>query len=125
MPAAKTKPAKTVDDYLAAAPKDKRAALIKLRKAIKAAAPTATEEVSYGMARFKHRNGKPLVYFAYWKDHFALYGAGRSFIDAHASELKAYDLSKGTIRFTVDKPFPDRLMTQIVRARLAEVEKPG
>ena len=53
------------------------------------------------------------------------YGTGRSFIDAHASELKAYDLSKGTIRFTVDKPFPDRLMTQIVKARLAEVEKPG
>ena len=66
-----------------------------------------------------------LVYLAYWKDHCALYGTGRSFIDAHASELKAYDLSKGTIRFTVDKPFRDRLMTQIVRARLAEVEKPG
>ncbi len=116
---------KTVDDYLAGAPKDKRAALIKLRKAIRAAAPNATEGLGYGMAVFKHRNGKPLVYLAYWKDHCALYGTGRSFIDAHASELKAYDLSKGTIRFTVDKPFPDRLMTQIVKARLAEVEKPG
>ena len=124
MPAAKTKPAKTVDDYLAAAPKDKRAALIKLRKAIRVAAPTATEEVSYGMARFKHRSGKPLVYFAYWKDHFALYGAGRSFIDAHSAELKAYGVSKGTIRFPADQPIPDRLVTKIVKARLAEVEKP-
>ena len=42
-PAAKTTHAKTVDDYLAAAPKDKRAALMKLRKTIKAAAPKATE----------------------------------------------------------------------------------
>jgi len=110
MPAAKTKPAKTVDDYLAAAPKDKRAALIKLRKAIRAAAPTATEEVSYGMARFKHRSGKPL---------------GRSFIDAHSAELKAYGVSKGTIRFPADQPIPDRLVTKIVKARLAEVEKPA
>ena len=122
--AAEAKQTKTVEDYLAAAPKDKRPALTKLRKAIKAAAPSATEEVSYGMARFKHRNGKPLVYFAYWKDHFALYGAGRSFIDAHPAELKAYQLSKGTIRFPADQPIPDRLVTKIVKARLAEVEKP-
>ncbi|TME74786.1 MAG: DUF1801 domain-containing protein [Chloroflexi bacterium] len=65
---------KTVDDYLAEAPKDKRAALIKLRKAIRAAAPNATEGLGYGMAVFKHPNGKPLVYLAYWKDHCALMG---------------------------------------------------
>ena len=123
--AARTTHTRTVDDYLAGAPKDKRAALIKLRKAIRAAVPNVTEGLSYGMAVFKHPNGTPLVYLAYWKDHCALYGTGRDFIDAHASELKAYQLSKGTIRFTVDKPFPDRLMTQIVKARLAEVEKPG
>jgi uncharacterized protein YdhG (YjbR/CyaY superfamily) len=116
---------KTVDEYFAAAPKDKRAALIKLRKAIKAAAPTASEGISYGIAVFKHKNGKPLVYLGYWKDHCALYGAGRGFIDAHAAELKPYGLSKGTIKFTVDKPFPERLMTQIVKARIAEVEKAG
>src|SRR5205823_2930622 len=87
--------------------------------------PTATEEVSYGIARFKHRSGKPLVYFAYWKDHFALYGTGCSFIDAHSAELKAYGLSKGTIRFPADQPIPDRLVTKIVKARLAEVEKPA
>ena len=123
--AARTTHTRTVDDYLAGAPKDKRAALIKLRKAIRAAVPNVTEGLSYGMAVFKHPNGTPLVYLAYWKDHCALYGTGRDFINAHASELKAYQLSKGTIRFTVDKPFPEGLMTQIVKARLAEVEKPG
>ena len=121
----RTRRTKTIDDYLAAAPKDKRAALIKLRTAIRAAAPTATEGLGYGMAMFRHPNGQPLVYFAYWKDHCALYGAGLGFIEAHAAELKPYRLSKGTIRFTTDEPLPDRLVRMIVKARLAEVEKAG
>ncbi len=123
--AAKTTAAKTVDDYLAAAPKRRRAALMKLRKTIKAAAPKATESISYGIVGFKH-NGKRLLYLGYAKAHYALYGSmGSSFIDAHAAELKAYDVSKGTIRFPADKPLPDRLVTKIVKARLAEVEEAG
>ena len=116
---------KTVGDYLAAAPKDKRAVLTKLRKTIRATAPKATEGLGYGMAMFRHPNGRPLVYFAYWKDHCALYGAGLGFIEAHAAELKPYRLSKGTIRFAPDKPLPDRLVAKIVKARYAEAEKAG
>ena len=124
-PAAKTTYAKTVDDYLAAAPKEWRAVLMKLRETIKAAAPKATESMSYGIAGFKHRSGKPLIYFGYWKDHFALYGTGSAFIEAHVAELKAYDMSKGTIRFPFDKPLPHRLVTKIVKARIAEIERAG
>jgi uncharacterized protein YdhG (YjbR/CyaY superfamily) len=124
-PAANTAHTKTVDDYLAAAPKDKRAALMKLRKTIKAAAPQATESMSYGVAAFKHPGGKPIIYFGYWKDHYALYGIGSAFIKTHAAELKAYDVSKGTIRFPLDKPLPHRLVTKIVKARIAEIEKAG
>jgi uncharacterized protein YdhG (YjbR/CyaY superfamily) len=120
--AARTTSTKTVAEYIAAAPKDKRAALMKLRKTIKAAAPKATEGISYGMATFRH-DGKPLLHFAYWKNHFALYGMGRGFIDAHAAELKAFDLSKGTVRVRADQPLPDRLVTQMVKARIAEIEK--
>src|SRR5256712_13867524 len=124
-PAVKTKHTKTVDEYLAAAPKDKRAARTRLRKTIKAAAPKATESMSYGIAAFKHSSGKPLIYFGYWKDHCALYGTGRAVIEAHAAELKAYDLSKGTIRFPADKPLPGRLVTKIVKERIAEIERAG
>jgi uncharacterized protein YdhG (YjbR/CyaY superfamily) len=117
-PAAKTTHAKTVDDYLAAAPKDKRVALMNLRRTIKAAAPKATEGIGYGIAGFKYR-GKPLIYFGYAKTHVALYGG----FDANAPELKAYDLSKGTIRFTPDRPLPARIVTKIVKTRIAEIEK--
>lgn len=123
-PAAKTTPTKTVHDYLAAAPTDKRAALMKLRKTIKAAAPKATEGISYGIMGFKH-NGKALVYLGYAKSHCALYGSTGRFVDAHAAELKAYDLSKGTIRFPADKPLPDRLVKKLIRARIVEIERAG
>jgi uncharacterized protein YdhG (YjbR/CyaY superfamily) len=117
-----TKPAKTVDDYIATAPKDRRAALTKLRQTIKAAAPKATEIVSYGMAGFK-QDGERVAYFAFWKSHTALYGTGRKFIDAHADELAAYVQSKGTLQFPANKPLPYGLVTRIVKARIAEIEK--
>jgi uncharacterized protein YdhG (YjbR/CyaY superfamily) len=97
---------------------------MKLRKTIKAAAPMATESLSYGIVGFKH-NGRRLAYFGYWKTHVALYGTSRRFIDAHAAELKPYVQSKGTIQFTADKPLPERLVTKIVKARIAEIEKAG
>ena len=116
----KTAPVATVDDYLAAAPEAQRAVLTRLRATIRKAVPDATERMAYGMASYKHR-GKPLVHFAYWKDHLALYGS----VDAHASELKPYDVDKGTIRFTAEKPLPDRLVTKIVKARALEIERNG
>lgn len=117
--ASMAKPAKTVDAYLAAAPKEQRAGLMKLRRTIKAAAPKATESVSYGMAGFKHK-GKHLLIFGYWKTHVAIYGS----FGAHTAELKPYDQShKGTVRFPADKPLPYGLVTKIVKARVAEIDK--
>jgi uncharacterized protein YdhG (YjbR/CyaY superfamily) len=104
-PAAKTALPKTVDEYLAAAPREKRALLTKLRQTIKAAAPKAVEGIAYGMAGFTHRR-QTLVYFAYWTDHCALYGT-----------------SQGTIKFTVDEPLSDQLVTKLVKARIAMIEK--
>jgi len=113
--------AKTVDGYIAAAPKEQRAALEKLRKTIKAAAPKATEGLSYGIVGFR-QGGKNVVYFGSWKAHIALYGAGGSVIDAHKAELKPYVQSKGTIQFPADQPIPYGLVTRIVKARVAELK---
>jgi uncharacterized protein YdhG (YjbR/CyaY superfamily) len=115
---------KTVDDYLAKAPKEKRVALAKLRKTIKAAAPKASESLSYGIVGYKLQR-KPVAYFGYWKDHYAMYGLGSSVTDAHAADLKNYLQSKGTIQFPADKPLPYRLVTSMVKARVAEIEKAG
>ena len=116
------KPAKTVDDYIASAPEKRRATLKKLRHTIKAAAPKANEIVSYGMVGYK-QGAQRVAYFAYWKAHIALYGTSSSFIKAHAAELEPYVQSKGTIQFPADKPVPYGLVTKIVKARVAEIEK--
>jgi len=121
-PAAKTRPPATVDDYLAAAPVDRRAALQKLRATIKAAAPKATERVSYGIVGYK-LGAKPLVGFGYWKAHVALYGSVSRLMKEHAAELTPYVHSKGTIQFPMDKPIPYGLVAKIVRARVAEVNQ--
>jgi uncharacterized protein YdhG (YjbR/CyaY superfamily) len=123
-PASKATRVKTVDDYLAAAPKDKQAALTKLRQTIKAAAPQASESVSYGIVGYKVGR-KPVIYFAYWKAHYSLYGMGDRVTKAHAAELKDYLMSKGTIQLPAGKPLPYRLVTKMVRARVAEIENAG
>jgi uncharacterized protein YdhG (YjbR/CyaY superfamily) len=119
-----TRKVTTVDDYIAAAPKDKRAALTKLRRTIKSAAPKATEIISYGMVGYK-QGAKRVAYFAHWKAHIALYGTSSIFIKAHAAELKPYVQTKGTLQFPAGKPLPYGLVTKIVKARVAEIEKAG
>lgn len=121
-PAAKS-PTKTVASYLAAAPADKRPTLNRLRRAIRAAAPKATEALSYGIVGYKH-NGRPLVYFGYTKAHLAIYGSTGTFVATHAAELKRHEVttSKGTIRFSADRPLPDPLVAKMVKARIAEIE---
>jgi uncharacterized protein YdhG (YjbR/CyaY superfamily) len=112
-------PARDVDDYLARVPEEARATLEKLRKTIKAAAPRATEVISYQMPMYK-QNGM-LVGFAAFKDHCSLF-PGAAVMNAHKEELKRYDTSKGTIRFPAGKPLPAMLVKKLVKARIAENE---
>lgn len=110
--------ARTIDEYLATLSADKRAALAKLRKIIRAAAPKAEECISYQIAAYRH-NGM-LVGFGATEKHCAFYLMSPSTLDAHKDELEGYDLSKGTIRFRADKPLPAALVRKLVKARIAE-----
>lgn len=113
------KKVKTVAEYIAAAPREKRTALSQLRKTIRATAPKAIEQVRYDMVGYM-QDGKPLIHFAYWKDHYALYGS----FDALARELERYDTSgKGTVRFPADELLPYGLITKMVKANLAVLKK--
>ena len=110
---------KTIDQYLAALNDDQRAALEKLRKTIRAAAPQAEECISYGLAAFR-LNGKPLVGFGASAKHCAFYPMNGSTVAAFQDELKNYDTSKGTIRFPTAKPLPAALVRKLVKARIVE-----
>lgn len=114
----------TVDDYLAAVRPDARASLLKLRKAIAAAAPEATEGISYQVPTFK-QDGHPLVSYGAATSHLAFYVQSPSLMRAHAAELKGYAVGKGCIQFPPDEPLPTALVTKLVKARIAEVDKRG
>lgn len=116
---AKSGPAKDVDEYLAGVPKEARATLEKLRQTIKAAAPTASEVISYQMPMYKHHG--MVIGFAAFKNHCSIF-PGSAVMDAHKQELKRYDTSKGTIRFPAGKPLPAALVKKLVKARIKENE---
>jgi uncharacterized protein YdhG (YjbR/CyaY superfamily) len=111
----------SVEDYLAALPEEARAALGELRKTIKAAAPEATEMISYQMPAFKD-HGQFLVSYAAFKDHCSLFPASKAVMEALGEELKPYFTGKGTIRFHADKPLPAALVKKLVRVRVEETQ---
>src|SRR5262245_20594147 len=107
---------KTIDEYLSVLSDDKRIALEKLRKTIRAAAPKAEECISYQIAAFRQKG--MLVGFGATASHCAFYLMSSTTVEAHKAELKNYQTSKGTIRFQADHPLPAALVRKLVKARL-------
>jgi uncharacterized protein YdhG (YjbR/CyaY superfamily) len=113
----KTGKPKSIDRYLEALSADKRAALQKLRKDIRAAAPGAEECISYQMPAFR-LDGRMLVWFGAASKHCAFF-PGSTAIERHAKDLARYDTSKGTVRFPPGEPLPATLVRKLVRTRIA------
>lgn len=109
---------RTIDEYLARLNVNQRAALAKIRDAIRSAAPKAEECISYQLAAFRF-NGM-LVAFGATANHCAFYPMSGSTIEQFADDLKGFETSKGTIRFQPEKPLPAALVRKLVKARLAE-----
>jgi uncharacterized protein YdhG (YjbR/CyaY superfamily) len=109
--------AKTIDEYISGFPEDIRGQLEEIRAVIRKAAPQAEEAISYSMPAFK-LNGV-LVYFAAFKDHIGFFPTA-SGVSHFQKELKAYDISKGTIRLPLDAPLPLGLIKKIVEFRVLE-----
>ena len=108
----------THDEYLAAVRPDQRAALTRLRRTIRAAAPAAEECVSYGICGFR-LNGM-LVGYGATARHCAFFLMSNTTVAAHRADLAGYDTSTGTVRFQPGEPLPAALVRKLVRARLAE-----
>jgi uncharacterized protein YdhG (YjbR/CyaY superfamily) len=117
---AKMKRYGTVEEYLVDQPKDVRATLERVRRSVLAVVPNATEKIGYGMPGF-YVDGRPLVYYAAFKEHCSLFPASGSVIQRFSDDLKGYGVAKGTIRFPIGEPLPAPLVKKIVKAKLEEL----
>jgi uncharacterized protein YdhG (YjbR/CyaY superfamily) len=107
----------TIDQYVNGFPDDVRRILNELRATIRAAAPEASEKISYRMPTFYY-NGN-LVHFAAYPHHIGFYPTP-SGIDAFEDELGKYKRAKGSVQFPIDEPLPLDLIARIVKHRVRE-----
>ena len=114
----KSKP-RTIDEYLTRVNADQHIALEKLRETIRAVAPGVEECINYGIPAFR-LNGRSLVFFGAWANHCSFYPGSSTTLKKFRSDLKGFQVTKGTIHFTPDNPLPPALVKKLVKARVAE-----
>lgn len=110
---------KSVDDYLATMPEKARPALDRIRAIMKKTMPGAAEVISYQIPAYKLPGGTAL-YFAGWKEHVSVYPVTDSVIAAFGEKLDPYHVSRGTLRFPLDKKLPVKLIEGIAKVRAKE-----
>jgi uncharacterized protein YdhG (YjbR/CyaY superfamily) len=110
----------SVDEYIAAQPAAMRPKLEQVRAAIRKAVPDAVEGIGYRMPGYK-LHGKPMLYFAGFKEHYSLFAASGTFFAALGDELAGYELRKGTVHFSLDKAVPVKLISRIAKLRAAGI----
>ena len=101
-----------VDAYIARFPPAVRARLAKIRRVVRAAAPRASEGMSYRIPAYRQHN--IFVYFAGFKQHIGLFPPVRG--DARLEKAVArYANPKGNLKFPHDEPLPLPLIARIAR----------
>ena len=109
---------KDIDEYIARFPPEVQEILERIRKTIRDAAPDAEEAINYQIPTFRLKGN--LVHFAAFRKHIGFYPTP-SGIEVFKGELTDYVVSKGTVKFPLDKPIPYDLIKRITAFRVAEV----
>jgi uncharacterized protein YdhG (YjbR/CyaY superfamily) len=118
---ARNRAPQTIDEYLSGVPEPARSTLQRIRETIRSAAPTeATEALYYGMPAFRYKGA--LVCFAAFSKHCSLFPLSAALLEQFKDDLKKYAVSKGTLRFPLDKPMPAALVEKLVKARVKQNE---
>ena len=109
----------TIDAYLATVKGDKRAALDKLRKTIRAVVPRAEECISYAIPAFR-LDGRIVAGFAATAKGCSYFPFSGSTLRSLANELRDYEQTKSSLHFDPSRPLPATLVRKLIKARRAE-----
>jgi uncharacterized protein YdhG (YjbR/CyaY superfamily) len=110
-----------VDEYIARCPKEARGDLAKIRAAIRAAAPGATERTDYfqmpGYSYPGFDYDGMFVWFSFKNPHVRIH-VRPPVIQKHGKELAGYATTKAIVSFPVGKSLPITLVKKLVKASL-------
>ena len=109
-----------MDDYLDDLQPAQKVALERVRVVVGGLVPDAEEGTSYGVPAFIFA-GRPLLGFGAAKKHLSIFPFSPAAIEAVRERLDGFDLGKGTIRFSPDRPVPEDVLADLVRARQQEI----
>ncbi len=110
-----------IEQYISTFPSETQQKLNQVRALILSTAPEAIESMSYGMPAYKFK-GKPLVYFAGYKNHVGFYATPNGH-EAFKKELSVYKQGKGSVQFPLNQDTPLDLIKQIVLFRIAAINQ--
>lgn len=105
--------------YIEGFPRPVRTILKRVRAIVRKAVPGAEESISYQIPTYK-LNGRPVIYFAAFKEHYSVYPSSTRLVAAVKDELEGHEKSKGTIRFPLSEPVPVKLIEAIAKFRAKE-----
>ena len=109
--------------YVSSFPPVTHKALAKLRAAIRAASPTASECVRWQMPCYQYK-GRLIVSFAGFQDHCS-FSAMTPLVEMSKIDFTGYDTTVCAIRFSPLNPLPTALVRKIVKARMVAVDSGG
>lgn len=110
---------KNVEEYISTFPKGVQKILLEVRHNVLKNAPGAVESISYKMPAYK-LNGKPLVYFAGYKNHIGFYATPNGHVQ-FAKQLSKYKQGKGSVQFPIEEKLPLKLISEIVKFRVKNI----
>lgn len=110
----------SVTEYIAAQPKASQRVLRSVRSVIRRTLPDAEEVISYGIPAYR-LHGYVALYFAGWRDHYSLYPVKDRLVASLKPSSASYEVNdKGTIRFPLSEPVPEKLIAGIAKLKAEE-----
>ena len=108
------------DSHLKKFPLEQQQAILATLKEAERLFPQAERAFAWGMPTLKIGD-ENLCHVEGFKNHNSLFPSSGAIAEQLKSELKEFKVSKGTIQFTFDKPFPKSLLKKILLARLEQI----
>ena len=110
----------TVIDYLNMLPDNLYMPLENIRQIIKSLVPDVEETIRYMIPVYKHKG--LLVGYGASKNKCSFFVMSHAILKDFENEVKDFETTDISIRFTQNNPIPNELITRIVMARVAENE---